>query len=194
MKELRYREPLYVPYIFSPKQEELKKLNKLSLESRNSTIKSWIKQGRVQQYGHAVLDVYNSEGKFKQRGEGFNLVVDAGLKALIDVAIAASTNTINNMAFGTSTQAAAAGDTDMIAPATPAQRIIAGAGGRFRTTKLMTISVLIPTTSYTRPITITEMGPTFDPNSNGALFARAVITGVTLNAGDTGRAIYEIQF
>jgi hypothetical protein len=103
-------------------------------------------------------------------------------------------NTLNAMNVGTSD--ATPNDstlTDLVSPATPVERLAIPSGGRFRTNFLLTCSVLIPSTKYTRPFTAKEIGLYFDPTATGKIFARAIITAVTLNAGDSGRLDYEIS-
>jgi hypothetical protein len=152
-----------------------------------------IKLGIIKRYGHAIVYVHDTDGKVKGIGEGYNMVVDAGKGELGDLMIGIVTNTLNVMNVGTSNQAASASDADLISPASPVERLAIASGGRFRTNLLLTCSVLIPSTKYTRPVTIREIGLYFSPTPNGKLFARAIITAVTLNSGDSARADYEIQ-
>lgn len=168
-------------------------LNQLPLHEKNKLYKKYIEQGKIRQYGHAMLTVFDDNGQEKGFGEGYNLVVDAGKGELADLMLGVVTNTINNMNVGTSSQVAAAVDTDLIAPAAPTARLAIPTGGRFRSNLLLTFSVLISSSQYTRPFTAREMGIFFDPAATGKLFARAVITAVTLAVGDTGRMDYEIQ-
>ncbi len=160
---------------------------------RNLYYRTLIALGIVRRYGHARITVYDKNGRQKARGEGYNLIVDAGKGELADLMLGIVTNTINNMNIGTSSQAASASDTDLISPATPVQRLAIPSGGRFRTNLLLTFSALASSTIYTRPVTIREIGLFFDPAATGKLFARAVITAVTLTSGDSGRVDYEIQ-
>ncbi len=74
-----------------------------------------------------------------------------------------------------------------------AERQAISSGGRFRTNLLLTFSVLIPSTKFERPVTVKELLLSFDPRGDGKGFARATITTVTINAGDSARADYEIQ-
>ncbi|MEM2760479.1 MAG: hypothetical protein QXU32_11865 [Nitrososphaerales archaeon] len=148
----------------------------------------------IKHYGYATLHVYDRYGRLKRIGEGYNTVMDAGKGELGDLMIGATTSTLNAMNVGTSD--ASPNDstlTDLVSPATPAERLAIASGGRFRTNLLITCSVLIPSNKYTRPFTAKEMAVYFDPTATGKMFARAVITPVTMNAGDSGRMDYEIQ-
>lgn len=175
-----------------PKEHKL--LYRIPIKQRNFIIKTLISLGIIKRYGHAILTVYDKHGNLKAKGEGYNVIVDSGKGGLGDLMLGVTTNTLNNINIGTSD--ADPNDTtktDLVSPATPVERRAIVSGGRFRTNLLLTFSVLIPTSSYTRPVTAKEMGVYFDPNTTGKMFARAVITPVTLNAGDSGRADYEIQ-
>jgi hypothetical protein len=74
-----------------------------------------------------------------------------------------------------------------------AERQAISSGGRFRTNLLLTFSVLVPSTKFERPVTVKELLLSFDPRGDGKGCARAAITAVTINAGDSARADYEIQ-
>jgi hypothetical protein len=152
-----------------------------------------IRIGIIRRYGRASVYVYDKDGQVKAIGEGYNMVVDAGKGELGDLMIGVVTNTLNVMNVGTSNQAASANDIDLISPASPVERLAITPGARFRTNLLLTCSLLIPSTKYTRPVTIREVGLYFSPTTNGKLFARAIITAVTLYSGDSARVDYEIQ-
>jgi len=174
-------------------QKKLFFVDALPIRWRNLAYKIVIRLGIIRRYGHAVLTVYHKDGSIS-RGEGYNTIMDAGKGELGDLMIGVVTNTINNMNIGTSD--ATPNDstlTDLVSPATPVARLAIPAGGRFRTNLLLTFSVLIPSTQYTRPVTIKEMAIYFDPNATGKIFARATITAVTLAVGDSAREDYEIQ-
>ena len=54
----------------------------------------------------------------------------------------------------------------------------------------MANDTLVSLPSY---FTAKEIAIYFDPNTAGKIFARAAITAVTMNTGDTGRMDYEVQ-
>jgi len=169
-------------------------VDSLPIKWRNLAYKILIKLGMIKRYGHAVLRVYGSDGRLKAKGEGYNTIMNAGKGELADLMIGVVTNTLNAMNVGTSD--ASPNDstlTDLVSPATPVARLSISAGGRFRTNLLITCSVLIPSGQYTRPFTAKEMAVYFDPTANGKIFARAVVTAVTLAVGDSGRVDYEVQ-
>jgi hypothetical protein len=169
-------------------------LDRLPTAQRNSIYRALIGLALLKRYGHVVLTVYDKFGHLKRVGEGYNLIMDAGKGELGDLMIGVMTNTINNMNVGTSD--ASPNDpslTDLVSAATPVARLAIPSGGRFRTNFLLTFSVLIASNTYTRPFTAKEIAVYFDPNANGKIFARAVITPVTVNSGDTARMDYEIQ-
>lgn len=169
-------------------------IDSLPISWKNLTYKILIKFGVIKHYGHAVIRVYDKDGKCKAKGEGYNVIMDAGKGELGDLMLAAGTNTINVINVGTSS--ATPNDTtltDLVAPATPVARQQIQTGGRFRTNLLLTFSVLVASGTYTRPVTIQEMAVYFDPLATGKIFARAVITAVILAVGDSARVDYEIQ-
>jgi hypothetical protein len=139
------------------------------------------------------MQTFNIEKKIVKN----NTVVDNGPRGLIDVLIGQGYQ-IRNIGIGTGTTATnPAVDNDLETPApegatTP--RLAIPAGGRFRTDKALTISMLIGTTRFDRPVDVTELAIFFDPFTTGDMFARAVITAVTLGVGQAGRFDYEIQF
>lgn len=169
-------------------------IDNLPIRWRNLAYKILIKLGIIKRYGHAVITVFDKDGRVKAIGEGYNTIMDAGKGELADLMIGIVTNTLNAMNIGTSD--ATPNDstlTDLVSPATPVSRLAIASGGRFRTNFLLTCSVLVPSTTYTRPVTIKEMAVYFDPTQTGKIFARATVTAVTLNSGDSARVDYEIQ-
>lgn len=165
----------------------------ITVRQRNYAYKRLIQLGVIKRYGHATLKVYDKYGRLKRIGEGYNSVVDAGKGELADLMIGAVINTLNAINVGTDGSATTQSMTDLVAAATPVARQAIPSGGRFRSNLLITCSVLIPTSAYTRPVTVREIGLYFDPLATGKMFARAPITAVTLNTGDSGRTDYEIQ-
>lgn len=169
-------------------------LDRLPISLRNNIVEILIKLKIIKKYGKATLVIFDENGKEVGRGKGFNTIVDAGLKELGDLLLAVKTNTMNNLNIGTSNDVTNPTlKTDLVAPAAPTERLAILSGGRFRSNKLLTFTHLIPSTKYTRPVTIQEMAIYFDPNTTGTMFARAVISPVTLQTGYSARFDYEIS-
>ena len=61
--------------------------------------------------GHAVLELFDADGKLKERRETNNLVVNTGLYHIADQLAEQDESAMSHMAVGTDDTAAAAGDT-----------------------------------------------------------------------------------
>lgn len=167
-------------------------LDSLPVWMRNDIIKFLVKIKIIRRYGHATLTIYRKDGTI-EKTEGYNSLVDAGLRKTGDLWLGNTTEKIIEGNVGTDGTATVGTETDLNSPATPAERLTIPSEGKFRTNKLMTFSWLIPSTKYTRPVTIKEIMIYFSPAGTGDGLARATPTQKTLETGDAARVDYEIQ-
>ncbi len=144
-------------------------------------------------HGYAKVTVFDSYGRVKEIGKGYNTLTLEGRAILGDMLIGLTSNSISSMNVGTSDQPASENDVDLIQPALPIERIPIADGGKIRTNLTLSFSVLVASNMYNRPLTIREVGVYFAPIATGKMFARAVITPVTLDLNDAARVDYEIQ-
>lgn len=167
-------------------------LDRLPTRLRNHIYKFLIKIRIIRKYGHATLTIYRRDGTV-EKTEGYNDLVDAGLKKIGDMLLGNTTENIIELNVGTNGDATTSSMTDLQSPAAPTERLTIPADGKFRSNKLLTFSVLVPSTKYTRPVIIKEMAIYFSPAGSGDMLARALPTQKTLETGDAARADYEIQ-
>lgn len=140
------------------------------------------------------IRVYNKLGRLKAKRICKNLVVSDGKGELGDLMLNKTSNRLKNINLGSSSQAPTVSDTDLITPLTPSTRLAADdPGGLVRLNNVITVSVFVLTTQWTRPATVNEIGVFFDPQLTGKLFARALVSpSVTLASGDTARVDYDV--
>jgi len=148
--------------------------------------------------GNFTVKVRTKEGDLVTQGNTDNIITDVGIAQLGDVLAAIETTDID-LGFiepGDSDQDPAVGDTDIISPITPADRLPATAQTRAASSPFeVEISVFINSTKYDRPFTIKEIGIFFTPDETGTLFARGELdTPITVTGTNTVTITYAIVF
>ena len=147
----------------------------------------------IKQYGHFKIVVTDKNGK-KSKSEGYNIITNAGINQLGDVMIGVGTvRTINYLNVGTGSTTPAVGDTELASPASGATRQVVTS--RARSNQTLTFSLNINGSTYTRPVTLTEIAIYFvgAGGTDGALFARGLLgSSVTLAASATATVTYGV--
>lgn len=141
------------------------------------------------------ITIWDIDGNIKRIiiPESDNLIVTAGKNKLGDLMINVSTSFLDRMKLGSSNQGELISDASVITELTPATFLTSDSTTRLRTGNIITVSVFVPTTTYTRPTaTVKEIGLFFSDNTLYARKVLAVGDQFALASGDTARVDYDI--
>ena len=128
--------------------------------------------------GQLEIVLKDKDGNVKETRRHKNLVVNAGLNAILDRLVGTSEAVMSHMALGSSTTAAAAGQTDLV-------RIL----GSREAIDSSTVSGSTVTYSCTFEAgdatgTVTEAG-IFNASSSGTMLCRSVFSAITKGSNDS---------
>ncbi len=128
--------------------------------------------------GQLEIVLKDKDGNIKEKRNHRNLVVNTGLNAILDRLIGTSEAVMSHMALGSSTTAAAAGQTDLVS--------ILGTREALDSSTVTGSSVAYVCTFEAGDATgtVTEAG-IFNASSSGTMLCRSVFSAITKGANDS---------
>jgi len=160
---------------------------------RSRAILLGYKFGLINKVGYVKITGYTDDTFTKRTGQESitcNIIPNVGVTQIRDILAGTSSNLPKNIEFGTSTTTPAVGDTDLGAPLSVNDRLVATVTtpGSYE----LRFEVFITSTyGPARPYTINEFGLFADPEESGILIAHALVSpGHEMSRTNTAIATY----